>query len=282
MKHPYIGKGLNSGSIVLFYEQNKGVTLESKTWESENLQHSNCINEDLFKNITREYLANTYGEVKSEEHAEFIVKLAEVAGFEVGVYCQVDKWFCFSENLLFFYPTESRASDAEEKLITIPLPPKESKLPEANSGTPMPEVKEPKGVSMNDIQVNVKNNTDSLVQIKKSDDESSIFIYVNDPPKEPEHKEWPQVGDEVLHNGLKYITKGVDGFMVWVESKWTGQYSTFNVTQLKKPPTPEEELAKELEKMVYDGMDNSYDLNHNCYYLVSGLMKKYDIKKKPE
>lgn len=54
MKHPYIGKGTESGSIVLFYEQGQGVTLDSKSWASGKLQHSN-FNEDLFTNITREY-----------------------------------------------------------------------------------------------------------------------------------------------------------------------------------------------------------------------------------
>lgn len=95
----------------------------------------NCIanideinfNDKVFKNITTEYLANTCGEVKSKEHAEFIVKLAEVNEIQ-----SVNPWiegllFCFYYNsdgdlVLAFYPEKSAKSDGE-KQITIPLPP---------------------------------------------------------------------------------------------------------------------------------------------------------------
>lgn len=106
------------------------------------------------------------------------------------------------------------------------------------------------------------------------------------PPKEPEPKEWPQVGDEVLTASKRkaklIATHDYHAWVKYYEEDNTFSLGTVTIATLSKPLTPEEELAKELEKMVYDGMDNSHDLNHNCYYLVSGLMKKYDIKKKPE
>jgi len=130
MKYPYIGKGLNSGSIVLFYEQNKGVTLESKTWASENLQHSNCINEDLFTNITRECLENTYGKVESKEHADFLIKLAEKNKIELGIggYSERKNYFYFTEDEGLLYLVFASFSPSNKHTsITIPLPPVEPK-----------------------------------------------------------------------------------------------------------------------------------------------------------
>lgn len=175
-------------------------------------------------NITREYLANTYGEVKSKEHTEFIVKLAEGAGFEVERFGLVDhSWFSFMSKTLAFYKNEQAACSDNENLITIPLP-----------------------------------------------------------PKEPEPKEWPQVGDSAIYNGLPHkVVVSTPDSAGGLVLEYQGEYCFAQLSRVSKPLTPEEELAKELEKMVYDGMDNSYDLNHNCYCLVSGLMKKYDIKKKP-
>lgn len=49
--------------------------------------------------------------------------------------------------------------------------------------------------------------------------------------------------------------------------------------KLTKAKTPEEELRDELMEMATTAMsDDSYDLDHNCYYLISGLMKKYKIE----
>lgn len=230
-KNPYIGKGLNSGSIVLFYEQSKGVTLESKTWARENLQHSNCINEDLFTNITREYLANTKVEIESEEHRKFILNLAKVN----GLYC----FRLVGDNFIYITNKEN-GNVFNPKLITLPLPPKEA--------------------AMSKAQVNVNNNTDSIVQVTKSDDESNIFIHVNDLPKDS--GEWPQVGDEVLIDSNKHLSElgnfnGEKCKVIGVcdhkgEKVLTLSHSSLGVTAIimgewiKKPPTPEEELAKAL------------------------------------
>lgn len=113
MTYPYIGKGKGSGSIVLFYEQNKGVTLESKSWSSENLQYSNGINEDLFKNITADYLRNTKVKIESEEHEIFIKKIVYDAGLMSWV----------SDGYVFIFDIDM---ETVSRVITLPLPPKES------------------------------------------------------------------------------------------------------------------------------------------------------------
>ena len=253
MKYPYIGKGTESGSIVLFYEQGQGVTLDSKSWASKDLEYHTCIDEDYFNDITREQVKNTKVKIESEGH-EILVR---------GVASNADLLCVLINGTAFIFDRD--IEDANKEII-IPLPP--TQLPEVNSGAPMPEVKEPKKVSMNEVQVNVTNNTDSLVQIKKSDDESSVFIYVNDPPKEsepkePEPKEWPQIGDKVAITGsdCKFNLISINNGRAWIERSYSDS-SVVNtethepleifeshivfIDELKKPLTPEEELTNEL------------------------------------
>lgn len=80
-----------------------------------------------YKNITHEYLQNTYGEVESPEHAEFIIELAKNEG--LWVYVDSPKinraFFTFNESSgLFFYDSEEDINKGRCKKITIPLPPK--------------------------------------------------------------------------------------------------------------------------------------------------------------
>lgn len=162
MKYPYIGKGLNSGSIVLFYEQNKGVTLESKTWASENLQHSNCINEDLFTNITRECLENTYGKVESKEHADFLIKLAEKNKIKLGIggYSERKNYFYFTEDEGLLYLVFASFSPSNKHTsITIPLPPKGEDMKSENVKSEWPQV--------GDV---VKGPKDELLQVRGIDE----------------------------------------------------------------------------------------------------------------
>lgn len=124
MKYPYIGKGIESGSIVLIYGKDSAIVMDSKTWAAKDSEDTE-VDESYFKNITAEYLANTYGEVKSKEHAEFIVRLAEVNGFDIGIKSNIPSVFEFSGMLLNVYANDisSFAHNVESKLITIPLPP---------------------------------------------------------------------------------------------------------------------------------------------------------------
>ena len=81
-----------------------------------------------YKNITHEYLQNTYGEVVSPEHAEFIIELAENAGFDCGEFISgEDVYFYAGENSIDFTSFEPIASNDGKKQITIPLPPKADK-----------------------------------------------------------------------------------------------------------------------------------------------------------
>ena len=235
------------------------------------------------ENITREYLANTYGEVKNGEHADFIVKLAESAGFELhsdGVSMSSIKSFVIygDEKLIGIYTMKvgHLSTDESYKEITIPLPPKEPKLPEVNSGTPMPEVKESKKASMNDIQVNVKNNTDSVVQVTKSDDESNIFICVSDLPKEPKPKEWPQVGDEVV-----WGVGGVVGEVVFIH-ELDALIKTENnkfLIPLSKLSKPQSALEEELSRLIYGlGGANTDYCEHIAKAIINGEIKGLSYK----
>ncbi|AGR46566.1 hypothetical protein TW1_050 [Pseudoalteromonas phage TW1] len=271
-KYPYIGKNSSlcgDFSIAIFYGEKSGALLENTIDEIPLHEHILDFNEREFENITAEYLTNTYGKVESKEHAEFIVKLAEANGFtqnKTGANLKSAKSFIFYiDRMIGLYekPHFDLVHSSVRKLITIPLPPKEtlmeSQMPNFNVETPMPEVKEPKNVSMNDIQINVKNNTDSVVQVTKSDDESNIFIHVNNLPKS---EEWPAVGDEVLicknvnllelhrFNGKQCKVIGVcehDNKKVLTLSHKSCGLAAMNMGEwIKKPPTPEQELDAKL------------------------------------
>ena len=79
------------------------------------------------KNITREYLANTYGEVQSPEHAEFIIELAALYGFATkSPYFKGKLFFSIDRDDLTFWNQLASSKIYGEKKITIPLPPKVS------------------------------------------------------------------------------------------------------------------------------------------------------------
>lgn len=121
MKSPAIYQSTVNGNVILFFTDNQGAVLDKRETI---IGTSGKWSESKFKNITAEYLADTYGEVKSKEHAEFIVKLAEVNDFRL---CNpketYKKWFCFDDDELYFFDDVGDANNLDEKLITIPLPP---------------------------------------------------------------------------------------------------------------------------------------------------------------
>ena len=130
MKYPYIGKlkSDNSG-IVLFCSDSFGAQLNCKGsgWRKDDIgvySADDDWDEDKFKNITTEYLANTYGEVKSKEHAEFIKLLAETNKIPCAV-VSIDMnytMFYVIDGCLFFCLKEIDVV-GDYKKITIPLPP---------------------------------------------------------------------------------------------------------------------------------------------------------------
>lgn len=122
-KYPYIGRGSESGLMVIFYSKGSGITLDSNSWASKNMEHHRGIDESYFTNITPEFLANKYGEVVSLEHASFIIELARRAGFFIASdYSDSIKFFCTSNESLVFCGAEQYAKREREQ-ITIPLPP---------------------------------------------------------------------------------------------------------------------------------------------------------------
>ena len=129
-EYPYIGKAPVSGYIVLFLAKDLAALIDGN--HSQGV--SNYVNywvESRFTNITREYLANTYGKCESQEHADFICKLANINNLPfVNNYSDKAQWFNVSGGCVDFH-SEHESSKNNEKLINLPLPPKkESKMPE--------------------------------------------------------------------------------------------------------------------------------------------------------
>ena len=137
--YPYIGECVNG--VVLFSSEGVGAALkkENAAWSCiSKFEFTDGWVEGSFKNITREFLANTYGEVVSPEHAEFIIELAEsdgCAGVEIckprianlKVFHDIYFNFYIDNGVLWFsFHVLAMASDRGEKQITIPLPPAKS------------------------------------------------------------------------------------------------------------------------------------------------------------
>lgn len=125
--YPYIGEGIESNNIVLFSSDKYGMCLKGLTCATGT---GGAWCERAFKNITPEYLANTYGEVASPEHAEFIIELAKANKLRVYPDFNEIKANFFTLNkssALFFYRNESSIDKDRCKKITIPLPPKADK-----------------------------------------------------------------------------------------------------------------------------------------------------------
>lgn len=128
--YPYIGKGNHSGAVFLFAGKCAALTMHQGS-ESRYSTFETDIQEDLCTNITHEYLANTYGEVVSPEHAEFIIELAELHGFTDCGYGKGDNLFLFKGDKLLFIESKNTSKSPhcaiKAKQITIPLPPKADK-----------------------------------------------------------------------------------------------------------------------------------------------------------
>lgn len=201
MKYPYIATdGFNN--FLVYAENTATLVGDEKNCFSNGFKITICESE--VTDITREYLANTYGKVESKGHAEFIVKLAESAGIAIPfIQDGFNAYFNFFANSLYFWGDKFKAGSSCEKLITIPLP-----------------------------------------------------------PKEPESKDWPQVGDDVLYDGKSGRFKSIKGTVSKVIAKYSfdgTDYITINHESegifamvfgswIKKPKTPEEELRDELIK----------------------------------
>ena len=115
MKYPYIGEYRTLELTVLFTGRGSGCEIGSNEYHSD-------WSELKYKNITREYLSNTWGVVESKEHAEFIIELAKLHGFSVFMPIGSVNHFIIKDGLSFHNCGKIKSTDLKQ--ITIPLPPK--------------------------------------------------------------------------------------------------------------------------------------------------------------
>ena len=285
MKYPAIYQSTVNGNVILLFNDKQGVTLDKF---KATVGTSGEWDEDKFKNITAEYLANTYGEVKSKEHAEFIVKLAEVNGFDIVKPRKENLvWFSFWDNNLGFFEYEISATQGGCKQITIPLPPECESVDE----TPFEVVsngaiyKLSKGgfyALTGNGKAGVIYESASLDNLMKAKD-FKILSFTSD-NAEIEDIEWPKVGDTVTWGNCSHTAEviAIHNNMAWLFTE--GEYHTeIAVSKLQKPKTPEQELRDEISDLAFNQFnDDSYDLTHNSYYLAEQLISKYNITKKPQ
>jgi len=244
MRYPAIYQSTVNWNAILLFSDKQGVVLD----KHETVISTSCgWIESAFKNITTEYLANTYGEVKSKEHAEFIVKLAEVNKVVVcDVYRDPHKFFAVIDSSLLFLNSGAIAMKDGRKQITIPLP------PESNVNTPEEDFE--------------------MTQVAKNNGDNLIF---GDADK---CKEWPCVNDEVETDdgvGVVKLMQDVRGYYV---VSVNGEYYQYQIDELSKPKTPEQELRDEL----ISAMDNSNTAFQYAEYLAKYLLDQYTLTKKPQ
>lgn len=242
MKYPYISK---SGNVLGYLVLN-----ESNVWLFQNEEWI-TFNTREFKNDTPEFLANTYGEVKSKEHAHFIVELGEGAGYELVGSVSPNRAGVFvfdgeNKTLFFMLGGGSLRGGSVLKQITIPLPP-ESKDNDS-----------------------LKNNGDNL-----------MFGGAD------KCEEWPCVNDEVLTsdgNGVVKLLPDSKGYYV---VSINGEYYQYQLYELEKPKTTEQELRDEIINCIHNHneiwRDNNNEMEVSVYEFVGdALLSKYNITKKPQ
>lgn len=215
-KYPYIGDN-RFGQIALIYGKDSAFHVDGK-YQGE---FSDSYNEAGVKNIAHEYLANTYGKCESQEHADFICKIAEIHGFNIeSEYEKGISFFNFYRDTLNFWVNESAAKIGIEKLIHLPLPPKEnemgSQLHTADSGAEMPEVKPIKPIytkEMHERGLLPKVGMECLIAYK---------------------------GGNTFKGKIKYISK--DGFVYEREDGVDSFNGSVDIVEFKPIPTIEDEL----------------------------------------
>ncbi len=207
--YPYIGKS-DIGNITLFTDEKSGLSIFNSGAYSNNEYRTDWA-ECGFKNITHEYLSNTYGEVVSPEHAEFIIELARANGLPVysGSPSISRKLFTFNPSAkLFFYDSEGWIDKDRCKQITIPLPPKADK-------------QESSDWSQVGDEVFVCTDNKRLIEIKD--------------------KQVKVIGKCTHSDGSTILT---------VEHDSLGVFAVAEGSWIKKPKTPEEELLDEIVDII--------------------------------
>ena len=106
---------------------------------------------------------------------------------------------------------------------------------------------------------------DILYIMSQSNNKSACKeIHIPLPPKEPEPKDWPQVGDEVLTaSGQAASIVAIDCGEAWVKyekSSIGSGYGSVAIAALIEPPTQEEKLREKLKDEL-----SSYISRHDPY-----------------
>lgn len=244
MKYPYIGKWEYINTTVIFTDENAGIEIGGE------MSFRDDWTEINYEDVTTEYLANTYGEVKSKEHAEFIVRLCQENNIPAVYSVKVDdaKSFAVSCGCLSLFAMEAKYLSVNgQKQITIPLP------PESNVNTPEEDFE--------------------MKQIEKNNGDNLMFGCAD------KCEEWPCVGDDVLTSDGKGVVKLLPDSKGYYIVSVDGEYYQYQLYELEKPKTPEQELRDELVELALSHIENKeHPIEANAYYLVSEIIEKY-IKK---
>lgn len=286
-EHPYIGKS-GQGNNYLVASSNLIYSFISKSWMT-------SYNDGFapMENITREYLANTYGEVVSPEHAELIIELAELHGFEfdrVNLELEDAKSFMIYEDSFDTYPfnAEKLSNSKGRKKITIPLPPKADK--EEHSSKPIKigdEVETNLGLGHIRLMPDVNDNYIVLINGHHIP-VNTVNVKKLEAPKQ-ELSELPRVGDEVVavheNNSLKGKLLALTKKYAIISQGCGEQHLHLSAWTLEKTKTPEEELRDELESEIKSMITfTNYNPRKIAEWIIGGEIEglSYEIKKKPQ
>lgn len=305
MKYPVIleSNSEHDNRVVLAFNKNECQCINS--WQMSNYCGFDFDTSKNWKNITSEYLQNTYGEVVSTEHAEFIIELAKNAGLNVCQYVGIEKRytddgsiamerptllyndFIFEDDTLFIgvgkYPDEMGNNLLlNKKQITIPLPPKADNK-QSVSYTITKGIKRINGCE--DFELC---GTDSIgcaanVSVSFNDNDEILKVKAVNPPKadKKELSEFPQVGDEVEFKPNPSKDDWVKASIEYIGDKFTilksdagREFSRRNSKlALRKPKTPEEEW-------LYNAMERVKSMGLSAKDVEKSLLSVFN--KKPQ
>lgn len=226
---------------------------------------------DAWENITREYLTNTYGKVESREHAEFIAELAEGCGFTLNARCNEGNFF-YVATKKYGFDSKDFCMDGDAKQITIPLPPNNTNTPQEDFE--MTQIAKNNGDNLLFGGEDRCNHERLLTQCSENAEATRKALW---PDYMDKQKEWPTVGDVVLINNLKCKVIGIDNGAYWIKRNKTGTYDIAKRSQLKKPPTPEEELANKLDEAALATIEID-DLIKLSKAIINGEIKGLSYK----
>ncbi len=258
MKYPAILR-LSNGCVVLATSLGCGFSLKDYRDEYEST-YANKFYKDFHGfesaiNITHEYLANTYGEVVSPEHAEFIIELAELYGFKRAFTSprKAINAFAFKGDNLYLYGMGlDELTQLPTRKITIPLPPKQ-----IQTATPEEEFE--------------------MTQIMKNAGDNLVLGC------EDSKCEWPCVGSIVTwgNKSVKGEVKALSDGLAWIKNEY-GNYCSEYVSSLQKPKTPEEELRDDIVQTIHDDVYQGAYEKQYLEVFANALMSNYNITKKPQ